>query len=81
MKIQKLLTVLVLLSAGTAMAAMPSFQKLDTNKDKLLSKQEVASALSGVDFTNADKDKDGSLNEKEYLALVKKLRTLKEDKS
>lgn len=69
----KLLAFLLVLVTGTAMAVMPTFQELDTNKDKLLSKQEVEKVLVGVDFADADKNKDGSLNQEEYSLMVKKL--------
>lgn len=72
----KCLTALLILVAGTALAAMPSFQELDTNKDNVLSKKEVDKVLVGLDFASADKNKDGNLNQEEYSLVVKQLSTI-----
>ena len=75
----KFLSVLLILMSGTALAAMPTFQDLDTNKDKVLSKQEVVKVLVGIDFADADKNNDGNLNQEEYKLVIKQLTTIDEN--
>ncbi|MGV8078784.1 MAG: EF-hand domain-containing protein [Syntrophales bacterium] len=64
------LTVALILTflAGTALAAGPSFQEMDTDKDGKLSRQEVDAAAEKV-FQEADKDRDGYLSEQEFKAI------------
>ncbi len=64
------LTVALILTflAGTALAAGPSFQEMDTDKDGKLSRQEVDAAAEKV-FKEADKDRDGYLSEQEFKAI------------
>lgn len=71
----KLMAASLLLVSGVVLAAMPTFQQLDTNKDHTLSKQEVDKVLVGIDFAAADKNKDGSLDQDEYNMVIKQLKT------
>ena len=64
------LTTLLILTflAGTALAAGPSFQEMDADKDGKLSRQEIDAAAEKV-FQEADKDRDGYLSEQEFKAI------------
>lgn len=82
MKILRLIPVLFVLLASAVMAEIPTFKKLDINKDELLSKYEMELSVVGyeveisvidIDITSADKDYDGALNEEEYASFIKKL--------
>jgi len=55
--------------AGASLAAAPSFDELDKNKDGKLSPAEV-SAVGNLDFAKADTDKDGMLSRSEYGAAL-----------
>lgn len=55
--------------AAGAIAAAPTFDQLDTNKDGMLSKAEAKGA-KGLDFAKADKDKNGMLDRAEYEAAA-----------
>lgn len=56
----------------TAIKQPPSFDKVDTNKDGVISKDEAlkAKALSKMDFSAADKDGNGLLSKNEYRQAV-----------
>jgi Ca2+-binding EF-hand superfamily protein len=54
--------------AGTALAAGPSFQEMDADKDGKLSRQEIDAAAEKV-FQEADRDRDGYLSEQEFKAI------------
>jgi hypothetical protein len=55
--------------AAVALAAAPTFDKVDTNKDGKISKSE-GKAVKGLNFSKADKDKNGWLDRAEYEAAV-----------
>lgn len=64
----------LILASGLAVAgseSAPDFAELDVNADGVLS-QEEAAMVEGLDFSAADQDQDGSLNEEEYKAAMKK---------
>lgn len=64
--------VLVVGISGLAFAAktMPSFDKVDTNHDGKISKQE-ASKIEGVDFTKWDANQDGYISREEWNKMTK----------
>jgi len=83
MKTLKLIPVLFVILTSAVMAEIPTFKKLDINKDELLSKYEmeisvigyeIEISVIGIDITSADKDNDGALNEDEYASFIKKHR-------
>ena len=74
MKTLKLIPVLFVILTSAVMAEIPTFKKLDINKDELLSKYEMEISVIGIDITSADKDNDGALNEDEYASFIKKHR-------
>ena len=51
--------------AGSSFAAEPEFDSVEANGDGMLSKVE-ASVVKGLDFAEADTDKDGMLDRTEY---------------
>lgn len=55
--------------AGVSLAAAPSFDEVDANKDGLLSKAEAAE-VEGLDFARADTNQDGMLSRAEYQAAT-----------
>lgn len=55
--------------AGAALAAGPSFDQVDADRDGKISKAE-ATAVKGLDFAKADVNKDGSLDRSEYAAAI-----------
>lgn len=55
--------------AGASLAAAPSFDEVDTNKDGMLSKAE-ASKVETLDFAKADTNKDGMISRSEYQAAI-----------
>ncbi len=62
---------LLSLVAVTAFAAGPAFDKIDADKDGVLSVKEAASAgISKKMFTSADVNHDQKLNMDEYKALM-----------
>ncbi len=86
MKTLKLITILFVLLSSAVMAEMPiaeipAFNKLDINRDKLLSKYEIEISVISIDITSSDKDNDGALNEEEYTSFVRKLRAIELNKS
>lgn len=50
--------------AGSALAAKPSFDEIDENKDGMLSRAEAATVE--IDFAEADTNQDGMLDRTEY---------------
>ena len=51
--------------------SLPSFQEVDTNHDGVISPTEAA-AVEGLDFSTADANQDGMIDQKEYQALSQK---------
>lgn len=60
---------LILGLAGAALAAPPSFDEVDKNKDGSISKAE-AGVVPTLDFAKADTNKDGKLDRAEYAAAI-----------
>jgi hypothetical protein len=54
--------------AGAAFADQPAFDELDQDNDGSLSKMEAAKA--GIDFAEADVNRDGRLDRKEYEEAI-----------
>lgn len=87
---KKLLTVLTLIALGTPVYAdmqgsstavspterRSSFERLDLDRDQLLSKQEVANVVTpSKEFGEADINADGKLNLAEYTDYIKETHT------
>jgi Ca2+-binding EF-hand superfamily protein len=53
-------------------AASAQFDRLDRNKDGVLSPPELKGRLSARDFAAANPDRDGTLDKNEYLSVVEK---------
>lgn len=51
-------------------AAAYEFNKLNTDSDHTVSRQELGGRLSDAEFKQANPDNDGTLNKAEYLKLV-----------
>ena len=67
---KKTLAALALITfSGAAMAAAPSFGDVDTDQNGSISAEE-AMAVEGLDFTKADANQDGALDEAEYGAAT-----------
>jgi hypothetical protein len=63
-------------AAGTQQSTMtpsPAFEQVDTNRDGVVTKEEItaAKALQNTSFDSADQNKDGKLNKAEYDAASK----------
>lgn len=67
---QTALAVLLAVFAGASMAALPTFDEVDTNGDGKISMKE-ASTHEGVmtTFDKADENRDGQLSKAEYEKL------------
>ncbi len=60
------------LSAATAFAAIPTFERVDADKNGVISMDEAATAaISEKLFSRFDKDQNSQLSMEEYQALVK----------
>ena len=70
---QTALGVMLAVFAGASMAALPTFDEVDTNGDGKITMQE-ASNHEGLmtTFDKADVDRDGLLSEAEYQELKSK---------
>ena len=55
--------------ATAALAAAPSFDEIDVNRDGVVSKGEAAQ-VKGLDFAKADTNRDGKLSRAEYEAAI-----------
>jgi hypothetical protein len=67
--------VLLAFFTGASLAdEMPTFQQLDADSDKMLNIQEVETVLSGINFSEADTNKDGLIDEQEFTLLLEQLR-------
>lgn len=64
------LAALLAVFAGASMAALPTFDEVDTNGDGKITMQE-ASTHEGLmaSFDKADEDRDGQLSKAEYQKL------------
>lgn len=58
--------------SGVAFAAPPAFEDVDTNKDGVITVEEVIT-VEGLDMATADTNGDGKLSKQEYEAAAKKL--------
>ncbi len=57
--------------ATTAIAkTMPEFEQVDTNRNGILDKNEVAGIISDHEFNKADQNNDGLLSKNEYTEIV-----------
>jgi Ca2+-binding EF-hand superfamily protein len=67
---QTALAALLTVFAGASMAALPTFDEVDTNGDGKITMQE-ASTYEGLmtTFDKADEDRDGLLSKAEYQKL------------
>jgi Ca2+-binding EF-hand superfamily protein len=66
-----LMFVASLLFASNAIAkAMPEFDHIDSNRDGILDKNEVAGIISDHEFNKADQNNDGLLSKNEYTEIV-----------
>jgi len=67
---QTALAMLLAVFAGASMAALPTFEEVDTNGDGKITMQE-ASTHEGLmtTFDQADEDHDGQLSKAEYQKL------------
>ncbi len=54
-------------------AAIARFEELDRNHKGRLSRSQLAGALTFQQFRRADKDKDGTLNQDEFLSVIEEL--------
>ena len=54
-------------------AAIARFDELDRNHKGRLSRNQLAGVLTFQQFRQADKDKDGTLDQDEFLSVVEKL--------
>ena len=67
---KKTLAALALITfSGAAMAGAPAFGDVDTDQNGSISAEE-AMAVEGLDFTKADANQDGALDEAEYGAAT-----------
>ena len=55
--------------SGAALAGAPAFGDVDTDKSGTISPEE-AMAVEGLDFTKADANQDGALDEAEWGAAT-----------
>jgi hypothetical protein len=71
MKTKVSITLLALGLTGVALAqqAAPAYSEVDANMDGKISQQEAA-VVEGLDFTKADTNQDGSLDQAEYQAAT-----------
>lgn len=75
MRTLRFLPVLLAFFTGASLAdEMPTFQQLDADSDKMLNIQEVETVLSGINFSEADTNKDGLIDEQEFTLLLEQLR-------
>ena len=67
---KKTLAALALVSfSGAALAMAPAFGDVDTDQNGMISAEEAA-AVEGLDFTKADANQDGALDEAEWKAVT-----------
>jgi hypothetical protein len=67
---KKTLAALALITfSGAALAAAPAFTEVDTDQSGTISIEE-ATVVEGLDFTKADANQDGALDEAEYGAAT-----------
>lgn len=73
MRKQTALAALLAVFAGASMAALPTFDEVDTNGDGKITMRE-ASTHEGlmVTFEKADEDRDGQISKAEYQKLKTK---------
>ena len=66
---KKTLAALALVSfSGAALAMAPAFGDVDTDQNGMISAE--AAAVEGLDFTKADANQDGALDEAEWKAVT-----------
>jgi len=69
----KMVAALILAAvAGSALAAAPAFEDVDTDTDGRITMDEAA-AVEGLDFDAADTNGDNTLDREEYAAAASQL--------